>query len=82
MSLGIETDSSAHCNTKEFSIIKSVPGFPTGLATIQFEESCYSVAEGEQVSVCAELILPDGTTSLGCDISVLFSATNGDRAGL
>ena len=57
-------------------------GFPTGLATIQFNESCYSVAEGEEVSVCAELLLPSGTTSLGCDISVLFSATSGDRAGL
>ena len=48
---------------------------------MQFEQALYSVAEGDQLSVCVELVLPEGTDTLDSEITVPISATSGPRAG-
>ena len=54
----------------------------TGPAEIRFDQATYAVAEGGSVDVCVELVFPAGATSLGCNISVTLSSTDGPLAGL
>ena len=48
---------------------------------MQCVQPLYSVAEGDQLSVCVELVLPEGTDTLDSEITVPISATSGPRAG-
>ena len=48
---------------------------------MQFEQALYSVAEGDQLSVCVELVLPGGTDTLDSEITVPIYATSGPHTG-
>ena len=52
-----------------------------GPAMVRCSQATFTVAEGNSIDVCLELVLPGGATSLGCDVSASLSTSDGPRAG-
>ena len=52
-----------------------------GPATVRCNQATFTVAEGNSVDVCLELVLPVTATSLGCDVSASLSTIDGPLAG-
>ena len=52
-----------------------------GPAIVRCSQATFTVAEGNSMDVCLELVLPPTATSLGCDVSASLSTSDGPRAG-